>query len=103
LDRPHGTLAAGLIVIAAGAYELTSRKRRFCQRCRETLRLGFVFGIECVGSSIDWMVVIATIITAQELLPLKAALDVPLALAIITFGVVITVDLSLVPGLAPPM
>jgi hypothetical protein len=47
--------------------------------------------------------VIATIITAQELLPLKAALDVPLALAIITFGVVITVDLSLVPGLAPPM
>src|SRR5260221_6076223 len=35
LDRPHGTLAAGLVVIAAGVYELTPAKRHFRRRCRE--------------------------------------------------------------------
>ena len=29
LDRPHGSLAAGAVVIAAGAYELTPVKRDF--------------------------------------------------------------------------
>ncbi len=29
LDRPHGSLAAGAVVIAAGAYELTPVKRHF--------------------------------------------------------------------------
>ena len=29
LDRPHGPLAAGVVVIAAGGYELTAVKRHF--------------------------------------------------------------------------
>src|SRR6202042_928207 len=35
LDRPHGPLAAGAVVIAAGAYEFTPVKRHFRRRCRE--------------------------------------------------------------------
>jgi predicted metal-binding membrane protein len=115
--RPHGTAAAGAVTIAAGAYELTPLKRHFRRRCRESAGSGFGFGLCCVGStaglmamlvvlgvmSITWMVVIAILVTAQKLLPLRAALDVPLALAIVAFGVLITVDPSSVPGLTPPM
>ena len=78
---------------------------------------GFGFGLCCVGSSaglmamlvalgvmsVGWMAVIAVLVTAQKLLPLRAALDVPLALAIVAFGVLIIVDPSWVPGLTPPM
>ena len=35
LDRPHGALAAGVALIAAGGYELTAVKRHFRRRCRE--------------------------------------------------------------------
>ena len=115
--RPHGTAAAGAVTIAAGAYEFTPLKRHFRQRCRESAGSGFGFGLGCVGSSAGlmamlvalgvmsagWMAVIAVLVTAQKLLPLGAALDVPLALAIVAFGVLIIVDPSWVPGLTPPM
>ena len=39
LDQPHGSLAAGAVVIAAGAYELTPVKRHFRRRCREAAGL----------------------------------------------------------------
>ncbi len=64
LDRPHGSVAAGAVVIAAGVYELTC---------------------------------------AQKLLPAKAAVDVPLALAIAGLGLVIVLAPSQVPGLMPQM
>src|SRR5256885_6107128 len=55
LYRPHGTWAAGLIVIAAGLYELT-RLKQHCRRCcRARSRSGFEFGLYCVGSSIGLM------------------------------------------------
>ena len=115
--RPHGTAVAGVVTIAAGAYEFTPLKRHFRRRCRETAGSGFGFGLCCVGSSIGlmamlvvvgvmsagWMAVIAVLVTAQKLLPPRAALDVPLALAIVAFGVLIIVDPSSVPGLTPPM
>jgi predicted metal-binding membrane protein len=117
LYQPHGSLAAGAVTIAAGAYELTPLKRYFRRRCRESVRSGFEFGLYCVGSSIGlmlmlvalgvmsltWMVVIAVVILAQKLLPAKAAIDVPLALAIVALGVLIVVAPSSVPGLTPPM
>jgi predicted metal-binding membrane protein len=117
LYRPHGSLAAGAVVIAAGAYELTPAKRRFRRACREEAGSGLRFGVCCVGSSIGlmamlvalgvmsltWMVVIAVLAVAQKLLPAKAAVDVPLALAIVGFGIWIVVAPSSVPGLAPPM
>ena len=33
--RPHGSLAAGVVAIAAGTYELTRVKRYLRRRCRE--------------------------------------------------------------------
>ena len=117
LYRPHGSGGAAAVVIAAGSYELTPIKRHFRRRCRESVRSGFGFGLCCVGSSIGlmvvlmavsvmsitWMLVIAVLVLAQKLLPAKAALDVPLALALIGFGVFILIAPSLVPGLTPPM
>jgi predicted metal-binding membrane protein len=116
LDRPHGLLAAGAVVIAAGAYELTPIKTHFRRRCHENAGSGFGFGLCCAGSSIGlmamlvaldvmsllWMSVIAVLACAQKLLPAKAAIDVPVALALIGLGFVIVVEPSLIPGLTPP-
>ena len=115
--RPHGTLAAGAVVIAAGLYELTPLKQRFRQRCQEMVRSGFEFGLYCVGSSLGlmlmlralgvmsgtWMAVVAVLVLAQKLLPAKAAIDVPLALVIVGLGIVTVLAPSSVPGLTPPM
>jgi predicted metal-binding membrane protein len=117
LYRPHGTLAAGAIVIAAGGYELTPLKGHFHRRCRVNVRSGVTFGLCCVGSSIGlmltlvalgvmsviWMSVIAVLVVAQKLLPPKAAVDLPVALAIIAFGVLIVMAPSTIPGLTPSM
>ena len=116
LDRPHGSLAAGAVVIAAGAYEFTPVKRHFRRRCREDASTGLGFGLCCAGSSIGlmamlvaldvmslfWMSVVAVLACAQKLLPAKAAIDVPLALAIVGLGLMIVFAPSLVPGLTPP-
>jgi predicted metal-binding membrane protein len=115
--RPHGTLAAGTVVIAAAVYEVTPLKRHFRRRCRDSVRSGFQFGLCCAGSSlglmlmlvalgvmsITWMAVIAILVLAQKLLPPKAAVDVPLALAITGLGIWIILAPSSVPGLTPPM
>jgi predicted metal-binding membrane protein len=53
--------------------------------------------------SVTWMVVIASIVLAQKLLPPIPAVDVLLALAITGLGVWIVVLPGSVPGLAPPM
>ncbi len=115
--RPHGTLAAGAVVIAAAIYEVTPLKRHLRRRCREATGSGFKFGLCCAGSSaglmlmlvalgvmsITWMAVIAVLVLAQKLLPAKAAVDVPLALAIAGLGIWIILAPSSVPGLVPPM
>jgi len=51
LYRPHGSLAAGVVVIAAGVYEVTALKRHFRRLCRGNVRSGFWFGLDCGGSS----------------------------------------------------
>ncbi|HEX8860719.1 MAG TPA: DUF2182 domain-containing protein [Actinomycetes bacterium] len=117
LYRPHGSFAAGVVAIAAGVYELTPLKRHFRRRCRESVRSGLEFGLCCVGStiglmlllvalgvmSVAWMSVIAAIVLAQKLLPTNAAIDVPLALAIVGLGTLTLIAPSSVPGLTPPM
>jgi predicted metal-binding membrane protein len=117
LYRPHGSFAAGAVVIAAGVYELTPLKQHFRRRCRESVRSGFEFGLYCVGSSIGlmlmlvalsvmsvpWMFVITVLVLAQKLLPAKAAIDMPLGLAIVGLGILIVIAPSTVPGLMPPM
>jgi len=117
LYRPHGSFAAGALVIAAGVYELTPLKQHFRRRCRESVGSGFEFGLCCVGSSIGlmlmlmtlgvmsvtWMTVIALVVLAQKLLPAKAGVDVPLAVAIVGLGILIIIAPSSIPGLSPPM
>jgi len=113
LYRPHGALAAGLIAVAAGAYELTPLKRRFRRRCRESLRSGLELGVYCAGSSIGlmlmllavgpmsiaWMSAITAVVVLQKLLPPTATIDLPLALATAGFGVLVLVAPAVVPGL----
>ena len=103
------------IVIAAGIYELTPLKRHARGRCRDGVRSGVGFGIYCVGSSIGlmltlvalgvmsvtWMSVIAIVVLAQKLLPANAAVDVPLALAIVALGVLLVIAPASVPALPP--
>jgi predicted metal-binding membrane protein len=115
--RPHGSLAAAAVVIAAGGYELTPLKRHFRRRCRESACSGLEYGLRCVGSSIGlmlvllalgvmsitWMSVIAVIVLAQKLLPARAAIDVPVALAIVGLGTWVALAPSSVPGLMPLM
>jgi predicted metal-binding membrane protein len=115
--RPHGSVVAGAVAIAAGVYELTPLKRHFRRRCRDRVRSGFAFGLYCVGSSIGlmlvlvavsvmsvtWMSAIAAVVLAQKLLPAKPVVDVPLALAIVGLGVLIVLAPSSVPGLTPSM
>jgi len=100
--RPHGSAAAGALVIAAGLYEITPLKRRFRRQCWESLGSGsgIRFGLYCVGSSINlmvivvalgvmsvtWMAVMAVIAVAQKLWPPRPVIDVPLALALVGLG-----------------
>ena len=105
LYRPHGMLAAGAVIVAVGVYELTPLKRACRRRCREHVRSGFELGLHCVGSSagliailaalgvmsVTLMAVVAAVVLAQKLLPPIAAIDVPLALAIVGLGIAIVV------------
>lgn len=103
--RPHGTAVAGALVIAAGLYELTPLKRACRRRCQAHVRSGFQFGAYCVGSSIGLMVllvalgvmsvalmaIVTALVAAQKLLPPRALIDVPVALAITTLGMVMVI------------
>jgi predicted metal-binding membrane protein len=117
VDRPHGTLVAGVVTIAAGLYELTPVKQYYRRRCRDAAGSGLGFGLCCAGSSaglmavlvalgvmsVPWMVVVTAIVVAQKLLPPIAAVDTVLALAITGLGIWIVISPASVPGLAPPM
>ena len=103
LYRPPGTVAAGSLIVTAAAYELTPLKRACRQRCRGAVRSGLGFGIYCVGSSIGlmvmllalgamsvaWSCAIGAVVLAQKLLPPRALLDVPVALAILALGLTV--------------
>ena len=113
LYRPHGTLAAGLAVIAAGLYELTPAKRRCRRYCRERAGSGFEYGLHCLGSSaglmlalvalgpmsLTWMAVVGAVVLEQKLGPGRPAIDVPVALLIVAFGALTLLPAGSVPAL----
>jgi predicted metal-binding membrane protein len=117
LYRPHGSFAAGAVVIVAGVYEFTPLKQHFRRRCRENIRSGFELGFCCVGSciglmlmqvalgvmSVTWMCAIAILVLVQKLVPAKAAIDAPIAFAIVGFGMLIVIAPSSLPGLSSTM
>ena len=100
--RPPGEVAAGALVVAGGLYELTPFKRACRARCRERLRSGLTLGVACLGSSLGlmlilagvglmstaWMCAIAAVVIAQKVLPPRAAVDVPLALALVVAALI---------------
>jgi predicted metal-binding membrane protein len=102
-DPMLSPLAAGAITVAAGLYELTPFKRRCRERCRVETRSGAALGAHCVGASLGlmamfvalgvmnvaWMVVVTVLVLAQKLLPPRAAIDVPVALAIVALGLIV--------------
>ena len=113
LCGPHGALAPGATTIAAGIYELTPLKRYFRRRCRDSAASGLDVGFDCVGSCLGLMLaamalgvtsaagmsVVALLVGAQKLLPVKATVDVPLALAIVGLGLLVVIAPSSVPAL----
>jgi predicted metal-binding membrane protein len=115
--RPHGTFAAGAVVILAGVYELAPLKHVFRRRCRDNAGSGLEFGLCCAGSSIGlmlmlvalgvmsvtWMSVVAVLVVAQKLLPARTVIDMPVALVIAGLGLLIVIAPASVPGLMPPM
>jgi predicted metal-binding membrane protein len=115
--RPHGAALAGILAIAAGAYELTPVKRYLRRCCQDSGLSGLRFGLCCVGSglgltvlfvavgvmSAGWMAVTAALSLAQKLLPPRPAADIPVALAIVGLGVLILLAPGWVPGLTPSM
>jgi predicted metal-binding membrane protein len=117
LDRPHGTVAAGVAAIVAGGYELTPLKKQWRLKCEGTLRSGWGFGLSCAGASaglmlvqvtagvmsVAWMAGIGCLIAVQKLVPPRAAVDVPVALALAGLGIVILAVPSAIPGLVPAM
>jgi predicted metal-binding membrane protein len=117
LYRPHGTIAAGVVVLGVGAYELTPLKQRFRRRCLDGVHSGLEYGLHCIGSSIGlmlllvalgvmsvaWMAVVAVLCLIQKLLPARTAIDLPVALTIIWLGALVLVAPSLVPGLTASM
>jgi predicted metal-binding membrane protein len=110
-----GALAAALLTVAAGAYELTPLKRKCRLRCQEHLRSGLEFGVWCVGASVGlmvmlvtlgamsivWISIVAALVLAQKLVPPRAAFDIPVALAIVALGVVVAIAPDFVPGVMP--
>ena len=100
--RAPGALAAEALVVAGGLYELTPFKRACRERCRAQLRSGAVFGLACLGSSLGlvlilagagamstaWMCAIAAVVVVQKLLPPRAALDIPVAVALVVLALI---------------
>ena len=109
----HGYVAAGIVTVGAGLYELTPFKRECRRRCREDVRSGLDFGLNCVGSSIGlmvvfaalgvmsigWMAAVAAVVVVQKLVPPNPRIDIPVAAGIVALGFVVAVEPSLVPGL----
>jgi predicted metal-binding membrane protein len=53
--------------------------------------------------SVAWMAIVAAVVLAQKVWPPRAVVDIPLALLIVGFGVLVLVAPTSVPGLMPTM
>ena len=126
-----GPYVAGGAVAAAGLYELTPLKRVCLRHCRSplhfllggwrdgpagALRMGAAHGLYCVGCcvglmlilfavgvmSLFWMVLIASVIFAEKLVPAGERLSHVLGLAFVALGIWIAVAPGSVPWLTDP-
>jgi predicted metal-binding membrane protein len=117
--RPHGTAAAGALTVAAGAYELTPMKRRLREKYHyhRMSSSGLELAFCCAGSSlglrlmllalgvmnVTWMAVISAVVLLQKLSRPRAAVDVPVAIAIVAIGIAVLAVPSALPGVISPI
>ena len=116
-----GPYAAGVVIVAAGLYELTPLKRVCLRRCRNApqgnaFRSGVAHGFDCVGSSgalmavllvlgamsLFWMAVVAVVIFVEKVLPRGPRFVPVLAVGVVALGVWVAVSPASVPGLTEP-
>jgi predicted metal-binding membrane protein len=117
-----GPYAAGVVIVAAGLYELTPLKRLSLRRCRSArhpvsaLGSGLAHGVDCVGCSgalmavlfvlgamsLFWMAVVAVAIFAEKVLPHGTRLAPVFAVALIALGIWVAVSPGSVPRLTEP-
>jgi predicted metal-binding membrane protein len=116
-----GPYAAGVVIVAAGLYELTPLKRVSLRRCRNApqgnaFRSGVAHGFDCVGSSgalmavllvlgamsLFWMAVVAVVIFMEKVLPRGPRFVPVLAAGVVALGVWVAVSPASVPGLTEP-
>ena len=117
-----GPYAAGVVIVAAGLYELTPLKRLSLRRCRSGPHGGNAFGnglahgLDCVGCSgalmavlfvlgvmsLVWMAVVAVAIFAEKVLPRGRQLVPAFAVALFALGVWVAVSPASVPALTEP-
>ncbi len=126
-----GPLIVGIVVVAAGAYQLTPLKRTCLRHCRSplaivmhrwragrlgALEMGAEHGAYCVGCcaglmlilfalgvmSLLWMALVAAAIFAEKVLPGGERLSPLLAAAFVVTGVWLAVSPGTFPGLVQP-
>jgi predicted metal-binding membrane protein len=129
-DR-SGPYLAGVVILAAGAYQLTPLKDVCLSKCRNplmfvltswqpgrvgALRMGIEHGAWCVGCcwalmaalfalgvmSIGWMLFVAALIAAEKLLPWKALANRSVATLLVVLGLAVAFVPERVPGLILP-
>jgi predicted metal-binding membrane protein len=117
-----GPYAAGVVIVAAGLYEVTPLKRLSLRRCRSTrhpvsaLGSGLTHGVDCVGCSgalmgvlfvlgamsLFWMAVVAVAIFAEKVLPHGTRLAPVFAVVLVALGIWVAVSPGSVPRLTEP-
>ena len=129
-DNAGQSLAGGTLIVAA-AYEVTPLKNVCLARCRSplssvlrswqgrptgALRMGMRNGAWCVGCcwalmaslfalgvmSVTWMALVAGVIAAEKLLPLRRSVTFTVAGLLLLLGVLLLVAPEAVPGLTIP-
>ena len=122
-----GRWTAAAVVLLAAVYQLTPQKNACLTRCRGPLmfvmenwragswgafRMGAVHGAWCVGCcwalmaalfalgvmSLGWMAFIAALIAVEKLLPSRTAANYGVAIVLLTVGLALLIDPSVVPG-----
>lgn len=125
-----GRYVAGGVILVAALYQLTPLKQGCLRRCREptvlrerwrpgtagALRMGVEHGGLCIGCcwaliaalfalgvmSVGWMALVAALITAERVLPWRAAASGLVAVVLVLLGVAVMAAPEEVPGLTVP-
>ncbi|HMJ72510.1 MAG TPA: DUF2182 domain-containing protein [Solirubrobacterales bacterium] len=126
-----GPYFAGVVILAAAAYQLTPLKDACLSKCRGpldfvlghwrdgpggSLRMGVEHGAWCIGCcwalmavllalgamSVGWMAFVAALIAIEKLAPWKSAANRAIAVTLVALGLAVAIVPAQVPGLTVP-